>query len=127
MVRFSQVWSLEFRNSRARTLTSLIEVSLNDGGEPAHEIGRGSTGAVAVVAVIAHLQLLSDEDLQVDLATDLQSFLDDRIELIAQPVQTGDNGIIISTETQNLAQTLIEGAVSHVAMSLIDDLQTGME
>ena len=99
-------------------------MSLNDGGSQLTD-QQGGTGAVTVVAVVAHLQLLRDENLQIDLAADFQSFLDEGIELIAQPVQTGDNGIIISTETQNLAQTLIEGAVSHVAMSLVDDLPNG--
>ena len=100
-------------------LDILIEVSLNNGGSQLTD-QQGSTSAVTVVAVVAHLQLLSDENLQVDLAADFQSFLDDGIELIAQPVQTSDNGLIIGTETQNLAQTLIEGAVSHVAIGLVD-------
>lgn len=69
-------------------LDILIEVSLNDGGSQLTD-QQGSTGTVTVVAVIAHLQLLSDEDLQVDLCHGSPELLDDRIELIAQPVQTG--------------------------------------
>ena len=99
-------------------------MSLNDGGSQLTD-QQGGTGTVTVVAVIAHLQLLSDHDLQVDLAADLESFLDDGIELVAQPVQTSDNSLIICTETQNLAQTLVESTISHVAIGLVDYFPNG--
>ena len=80
------------------------------------------TGLIAVVAFITHLECLSDHNLHIDLAMNLQRFLQHGVIAVAHPMQAVKNLLIAGTKAKHLAKALVHRAVSIIAKRLIDNV-----
>ena len=122
ITRLSMKWSLLSMNlnTSSRCSTGASAPSTSERADLAEE-QRGD-GAVAVVPVVAHLQRLGDERLQVDRPAAAQGRTEHRTEHTIHPPEPLDHLGGKGAVAQHLAQTLVEGGVGDtVAGTVLDD------
>ena len=84
--RFRKKWSLPFTNSRTRAAFSRSSVARTTAGRQLAEEERRA-GAVPVVPLVAHLERLGDQVLQVDRPAEREGRGQDRGQLVAHQVE----------------------------------------
>ena len=82
---------------------------LDDGRQQVAQEHQGAA-AVAVVALVAHLDHLSDERLDVDRSVDAQGGREGGAEHVAHPAQSVDDVRTVGAVPQYLAQAFVQGA-----------------
>ena len=118
MEMLRNVWLLPLRKLKAAIFFS-SGMSSAMMGATSSRMSSDVPALVAVVRLVAHLQQLGDEHLDVDLALELHRVAQHGIEVRLQPAQAGEHLVVARAKAQHLAQALIERAVRAVAEGLV--------
>ncbi|MNT60137.1 hypothetical protein D3C72_1976950 [compost metagenome] len=73
------------------------------------------------MALIAHVQRLSQHQAQVDLTGQLHGVAQHRAEHVAHPVQAVNDALIVGTHAQDLRHLLAQIGISAIAVGLVLD------
>ena len=76
-------------------------------------------GAIAVVDLVAHVERLGDEVLEVDAAQLRYRLLQDRVEGVPHPVQPLNDWLTEGAVAQDLTQPFVKRGVGRIAMRLV--------